>query len=128
MKIDILDRFFSAGVDLLARQAEVVLWDDPRVGEWREDADALVVRLSRLTADDFARARKLKVVSKQGAGLDVFETEPPTVANPLIGLPNVVATPHAAGGTRENQERSSRLVAQQLLDVLEGREPFHRLV
>ena len=310
MKVYILDPFFASGVELVMQHAEVVRWDDPRVREWHADADGLMVRMSRVTADDFARAKRLKVVSKQGvgietidleaarefgvtvcntpgvnseavaemalalalavtrrvteldrqirsgevvqrsnflgfemwqktvgvvgmgnigprvarkwhgafdarllaydpyapsgawadiphervgsldellprvdlltlhlpltpetrhlvgrrelalmkptavlvnpsrggivdeaalydaltsggifgAGLDVFESEPPTIANPLIGLPTLVATPHAAGGTYETQERSSLATAQQLLDVLAGKEPFHRVV
>ncbi len=62
------------------------------------------------------------------AGLDVFEVEPPTTENtPLLSLPNLVATPHAAGGTEETQARSAELVAQQLIDVLEGRAPLSRV-
>jgi D-3-phosphoglycerate dehydrogenase len=62
-----------------------------------------------------------------GAGLDVFESEPPTSDNPLIKLTNVVSTPHAAAGTIETQMRSSMLVAQQLFEALEGREPLGRV-
>jgi D-3-phosphoglycerate dehydrogenase len=63
-----------------------------------------------------------------GAGLDVFEVEPPGPATtPLLSLPNLVATPHAAGGTLETQARSSELVARQLLDVLAGRPALSRV-
>ena len=39
MKIYILDAFHRAGVDYAAQHAEVVRWDDPRVGNWAEDAE-----------------------------------------------------------------------------------------
>jgi D-3-phosphoglycerate dehydrogenase len=39
----------------------------------------------------------------------------------------VVATPHAAGGTYETQARSSQLVAEQLFEVLAGREALGRV-
>jgi D-3-phosphoglycerate dehydrogenase len=62
-----------------------------------------------------------------GAGLDVFEREPPTADHPLMRLPTVVATPHAGGGTYETQVRSSLLVAQQLFEALAGRELLDRV-
>ncbi|MCL5807155.1 MAG: hydroxyacid dehydrogenase [Deltaproteobacteria bacterium] len=309
MKIYILDQFVSSGVDFAAQHAEVVRWDDPRAKNWHEDADGLLVRTTPLTAEDFAKAKKLRVVAKQGvgvnlidlaaakahgvivcntpgvnseavaemglalalavtrrvaeldrriragetvkrinflgielwektvgvigmgnigtriarkyhgafnmkvlaydpyisdgrwsdiphervssldellprvdlltihvpltaetrhligrrelalmketavlvnvsrgeivdeealydalkagrlfgAGLDVFKKEPPTTDNPLVGLPNVVATPHAAGGTRETQDKSSLVTAQQLIHVLGGGQPMNRV-
>jgi D-3-phosphoglycerate dehydrogenase len=60
-----------------------------------------------------------------GAGLDVFEVEPPPADDPLLQLENLVATPHAAGGTHETQERSALQVAQQVIDVLQGKPPIN---
>lgn len=62
-----------------------------------------------------------------GAGLDVFEVEPPAADDPLLQLENLVATPHAAGGTHETQEKSALQVAQQVIDVLQGKPPANCL-
>jgi phosphoglycerate dehydrogenase-like enzyme len=58
-----------------------------------------------------------------GAALDVFEKEPPDLNHPFFGFPNVIATPHVAGMTKESVVRLSTTVAQGVLDVLQGRRP-----
>lgn len=70
MKIYVLDAFHPAGVEYAAERAEVIRWDDPRAENWHEDADGLMVRVKTVNADDIARAKKLRVISKQGVGLD----------------------------------------------------------
>ncbi len=70
MKIYILDAFHPAGVDHAAQHAEVIRWDDPRAKNWHEDAEGLMVRVHPIGAADMARAKKLRVISKQGVGLD----------------------------------------------------------
>ena len=54
-----------------------------------------------------------------GAGIDVWETEP-AVGHPLVGLPNVVATPHLGASTREAQSTSAVEVARYVRSVLAG--------
>jgi D-3-phosphoglycerate dehydrogenase / 2-oxoglutarate reductase len=61
-----------------------------------------------------------------GAALDVFEVEPP-VDNPLIGLPQVVVTPHLGASTQEAQENVAVDVSAEILKVLRG-EPFKNAV
>ena len=62
-------------------------------------------------------AEALKSGHLAGAGLDTFAQEPPK-SSPLIGLPNVIATPHIAGSTREAQEEVGTAIAQQVKDYL----------
>jgi D-3-phosphoglycerate dehydrogenase len=54
-----------------------------------------------------------------GAGLDVFVSEPPT-RSPLLGLPNIVVTPHLGASTEEAQEKAGISVARSVKLALEG--------
>ena len=55
-----------------------------------------------------------------GAGLDVFEQEPPPAGHSLFELPNVIMAPHVAGVTREAVDRMSEQTARNILSVLDG--------
>ena len=62
-------------------------------------------------------AAALKNGHVAGAALDVFAEEPPKNC-PLVGLPNVITTPHIAGSTAEAQEELGTQVAVQVRDYL----------
>src|SRR5207302_7733755 len=67
--------------------------------------------------DETALAEALKTGKLSGAAVDVFGEEPPK-NSPLVGLPNVIATPHVAGSTAEAQEEVGTQVAVQIKDYL----------
>jgi D-3-phosphoglycerate dehydrogenase len=52
------------------------------------------------------------------AALDVFSAEP--YSGPLLGLDNVVVTPHLAASTEEAQDRAGVIVAEQVVAALDG--------
>ncbi|WP_431016970.1 hydroxyacid dehydrogenase [Bradyrhizobium pachyrhizi] len=58
-----------------------------------------------------------------GAGLDVWDKEPPPPDHPLLQFDNVLASPHTAGVTREARINMGRIAAEQILDALDGKRP-----
>ena len=58
-----------------------------------------------------------------GAGLDVFESHPVPPTDPFLALDNVILTPHLGGATEETVERHSRMIADDTLRFLDGRQP-----
>lgn len=69
--------------------------------------------------DEDALYRALSTHSIAGAGLDVFVSEPPT-DSPLLGLENVVVTPHLGASTDEAQEKAGVSVAKSVRLALSG--------
>jgi phosphoglycerate dehydrogenase-like enzyme len=62
-----------------------------------------------------------------GAAFDVFQTHPIPPNSPLLGLDNVVLTPHIGGATQETVARHSRMIVEDIDRFLQGRMP-ERLV
>ena len=63
-----------------------------------------------------------------GAALDVFEQEPLPASSPLIGLDNVLLTPHLGSYSEEGDERHRARVADILLQVVRGALPERKVV
>ncbi|MGB9903721.1 MAG: NAD(P)-dependent oxidoreductase [Desulfotomaculales bacterium] len=70
--------------------------------------------------DEGALCHALKTGRLRGAALDVLTEEPPGAANPLLGLKNVLLTPHLGGKTKEAPLRSARLIADEIKRFLNG--------
>ncbi|HST25372.1 MAG TPA: D-glycerate dehydrogenase [Gaiellaceae bacterium] len=123
--------------DLLAA-ADVVSLHLPLSDETRHLIDARVLGLMKPAAvlvntsrgpivDEAALARAVADGTIAGAGLDVFEREP-EVAEALLGLENVVLTPHLGSATLETREAMGMLCVGALRAVLlEGRVPRNAL-
>jgi D-3-phosphoglycerate dehydrogenase len=70
--------------------------------------------------DEADLAAALKAGKVAGAGIDVYNAEPPT-GSPLLDAPNTLLTPHLGASTAEAQVAVAEEVAEQILDVLDGR-------
>jgi len=85
--------------------------------------DAFIINCARggiINEEDLFHALKDGEIG--GAGLDVFETEPPK-DNPLLSQDNLVATPHIGASTKEAQRDAAIIVAREIIKVLSGNSP-----
>lgn len=73
--------------------------------------------------DEAALIDALEAAIIGGAGLDVFEQEPPSADNPLFDLDSVVVTPHIAGSTIESNREKAVRAAENVRTVYEGGVP-----
>lgn len=123
--------------ELLAR-SDYVTVHAPLTPETRFMIDAQALAQMKPTAflinaargglvDDQALLDALRAGTIAGAGLDTFlsESDPAfrSVSETLLALSNVVATPHAAASSREGLDRTNRVAAGCVVDVLDGRTP-----
>jgi D-3-phosphoglycerate dehydrogenase len=73
--------------------------------------------------DEAALAEALRAGKLGGAGLDVFQREPPE-GSPLLGLENVVLAPHMAGDTQDARRRMGEITVENVVRVMRGERPL----
>lgn len=85
---------------------------------------AWVINVSRgALIDEKALYIALLAGNLGGAGLDVFEQEPPDSDHSVFKLPNVYVTPHTAGGNETTTDNRARFAADNLDRIARGEEP-----
>jgi D-3-phosphoglycerate dehydrogenase len=87
---------------------------------------AVLVHTSRGgVIDEDALYRCLRSGRLAGAGIDVFEQEPPPPTHPFFGLDNIVLAPHVAGQTENSMREMALGAVRAVIAVLHGRRPEH---
>ena len=125
-------------LDELLRRADFVSINCPLTDETRKMIGAREFALMQPTAyfittargfihDEAALEAALRDGKLAGAGLDVWEKEPPPADHPLMGFDNVIVSAHTAGVTREARIRMGQFAAEQMLDALDGK-PVTRVI
>ncbi len=125
-------------LDELLRRSDFVSINCPLTGETRRMLGAREYALMKPSAylittargfihDEQALEAALRNKTIAGAGLDVWEQEPPPADHPLMSFDNVIVTAHTAGVTKEARTRMGQFAAEQILDALDGK-PVARII
>ncbi len=89
---------------------------------------AIVINTARgSVVDEPALYQALKERRIMGAGLDVFDPEPPKPDNPLLQLDNVIVTPHMATGTRDSMAQKAAAAFENFQRYLRGETLMHEV-
>jgi D-3-phosphoglycerate dehydrogenase / 2-oxoglutarate reductase len=121
--------------DLLAR-ADIVSLHLPLNAHTRDLIGEAELRMMKRSAclvntarggviDEAALVRALEQGLIHGAGLDVFEEEPPAADHPLFASDRVILSPHIGGRSEASRVATSNATADAILAVLGGGEPAH---
>jgi phosphoglycerate dehydrogenase-like enzyme len=121
-------------LDQVLRESDFVSLHPVLTPETHRLIDAAALALMKPTAylintsrggviDEPALIEALRNKKIAGAGLDVFETEPPELDNPLLHMQNVIGTPHGLGHADESLLRCAGMTEENVLALVDGRLP-----
>jgi len=106
---------------------EILFSPDPKpetVQSLMKGVHGIILRTGiKMTRALMSHGDELRVVSRTGAGLDVFAKEPLEKDHPLKQFSNVILTPHTAALTQECAIRLALEAARSLVDVFQGKKP-----
>lgn len=128
----------AAEVDVICQTADLISLHAPLTRETHQLIDARRLALMKPSAILVNTARgglvdldalhaALAAGRILGAGLDVFDPEPPDPAHPIFSLDNVVVTNHIGWYSEESMRDLQRLAAEEVVRVLRGEPPRHWL-
>ena len=123
------------GLDTLLRESDFVTLHVPLLPETTGMIGAAQLALMKPTAylinaargpvvDERALIAALQGGQIAGAGLDVYEMEPPEPSNPLLKMENVVTLPHVGSATDATRQAMVELATDNLLAFLQGKPPI----
>jgi D-3-phosphoglycerate dehydrogenase len=117
--------FVSLHLPLLPETRGLV--NDEFLGKMKKGS--FLINTSRGEAvDEAALLRALQRGHLKGAGLDAFTVEPPDPQNPLLALPQVIATPHLGAQTDGATSNMGWFAMRDCLAVLRGETPVYQVV
>jgi phosphoglycerate dehydrogenase-like enzyme len=123
-------------LDELLREADVVVMLVTLSDETRHLIDGRALSLMKPGSflinigrggcvDEAALLKAIEAGHIAGAGIDTWETEPLPPGNPLRAHPNVIATGHCVGHSRELYTRAPQVAVENVWAVLNGHDPLH---
>ncbi len=126
-------------LDTLIETADIISLHCPLVPETKHLIDTAAIEKMKPgvvlintargpVVNEFDLIEALKSGKISGAGLDVFEVEPLPADSPLRGMPNVIATAHAASASATSVNRLQVQAAEAARDFLQGKRPKSVLV
>jgi len=133
------DRKSELGIEVVDmetvfRNSDFISIHTPLTSETRHLVNARTLAMMKPTAylvntargpmvDTQALADALKNRIVAGAGIDVYDIEPPSPGYPLFGLPNVILTPHLAWYSEDAGRRIRELIVMEVDRFLSGQPP-----